>query len=306
MADVRGVSRILSKLEKSISEGKYYEAHQMYRTLHFRYLAQAKYDELISLLFSGSSLLLSHSQQTSGLDLAMLMLEVLQKSGATCNMDHVAKIIKLFQLLESTERHQFLVAAIKWSSSDTDKLGNPFLHQKLALILWKEKQYSSARYHFLRSEDAKNCAALLIELQMLSGYKSEVDLFVTQAVLQYLCLKKRVTALEVFKIYTCQHPSILKTTVGPPYLLPLLNFLWFLLIAVERGRVKEFQTLCQEYKPNLDRDPLYSDYLKTIGHIFFELPLPNQNQNNIFGNLLQGILGDMEEGESSLQSEEVD
>lgn len=31
-----GVQRVLAKLEASINSGNYYEAHQMYRTLHFR------------------------------------------------------------------------------------------------------------------------------------------------------------------------------------------------------------------------------------------------------------------------------
>ena len=35
----RGVSRVLAKLKNSIEEGKYYEAHQMYRTLYFRLVA---------------------------------------------------------------------------------------------------------------------------------------------------------------------------------------------------------------------------------------------------------------------------
>lgn len=34
--NVRGVSRILNKLENSVKAGDYYEAHQMYRTLYFR------------------------------------------------------------------------------------------------------------------------------------------------------------------------------------------------------------------------------------------------------------------------------
>lgn len=33
----RGVSRVLDKLEASVNSGHYYEAHQMYRTLYFRY-----------------------------------------------------------------------------------------------------------------------------------------------------------------------------------------------------------------------------------------------------------------------------
>jgi hypothetical protein len=31
-----GVSRVLAKLKASLDTGKFYEAHQMYRTLYFR------------------------------------------------------------------------------------------------------------------------------------------------------------------------------------------------------------------------------------------------------------------------------
>lgn len=32
-----GMQRVLNKLQSSFSKGDYYEAHQMYRTLYFRY-----------------------------------------------------------------------------------------------------------------------------------------------------------------------------------------------------------------------------------------------------------------------------
>lgn len=35
---VHGVKRVLAKLELSVSTGNYYEAHQMYRTLYFRFV----------------------------------------------------------------------------------------------------------------------------------------------------------------------------------------------------------------------------------------------------------------------------
>jgi len=88
-----GVQRVLAKLEASINSENYYEAHQMYRTLYFRwdsigsiasyrrvmflrilrkfcsfltsayrYLGQRKYSELLELLYSGSMLLLQHEQ----------------------------------------------------------------------------------------------------------------------------------------------------------------------------------------------------------------------------------------------------
>jgi len=49
---------------------------------------------------------------------------------------------------------------------------------------------------------------------------------------RYLCLHNKTSAKDVFASYTTQHPNIKKT--GPPYILPLLNFIWFLLEAVER------------------------------------------------------------------------
>lgn len=50
---------------------------------------------------------------------------------------------------------------------------------------------------------------------------------------RYLCLQKKVAASEVFETYTKRHPSITKQR-GPPFILPLLNFLWLLLSTIER------------------------------------------------------------------------
>ncbi|KAA0203416.1 hypothetical protein HAZT_HAZT004544 [Hyalella azteca] len=308
MANLRGISRVKTKLQKSIEEGQYYEAHQMYRTLYFRYKSQEKYVDLIDLLYEGSHLLLTHNQQTSGADLAVLMLEVLESSKAQPSKVHFTRIIELFRLLNCPERQQYLVRAVKWSSTEDFKLGHPTLHQQLALVLWKEKQYALARYHYLRSDDGSGCATFLIELHLLKGYPSEVDLFLAQAVLQYLCLQKKVEATKVFETYTVTHPHISKTPVGPPYLQPLLNFLWFLLIAVEKGRVTEFRVLCEQYGPSLQRDPCYREYLDTIGQIFFALPPPPRPRSSFFGDLLQGLLrgddGGDDEGSSSSDAQQ--
>jgi len=34
-----GVQRVLSKCQKCVESGNFYEAHQMYRTLYFRYVS---------------------------------------------------------------------------------------------------------------------------------------------------------------------------------------------------------------------------------------------------------------------------
>uniref|UniRef100_T1IB54 Uncharacterized protein n=1 Tax=Rhodnius prolixus TaxID=13249 RepID=T1IB54_RHOPR len=90
---VHGVSRLIYKIENSIKNGNYYEAHQMYKTLYFRYLSQKKYVELLDLLFEGASLLLNHDQ-ASGVDLANLYIEVLVKSNALPNEEYIRKLSK--------------------------------------------------------------------------------------------------------------------------------------------------------------------------------------------------------------------
>lgn len=72
---------------------------------------------------------------------------------------------------------------------------------------------------------------MLINYHIEQGYNSEIDLFITQTVLQYLCLKNHKTALVVFQVYTEKHPKLM--TQSPPYSLPLLNFIWFLLSALK-------------------------------------------------------------------------
>lgn len=76
----RGVSRVLAKVEESVQSGKFYEAHQKYRTLYFRYLSQKRFDECLELLFNGSIKLLENEQYSSGADLGILVVDTLEKT----------------------------------------------------------------------------------------------------------------------------------------------------------------------------------------------------------------------------------
>ncbi|XP_076309077.1 Golgi to ER traffic protein 4 homolog isoform X3 [Tachypleus tridentatus] len=257
-----GLDRILSKIKCNIETGNYYEAHQMYKTLYFRYLTQKKYKELLDLLYDGSDILLKHHQYNSGADLANLVVDALTTSLSPVSYEYLDKLGRLFDRMqpESPERFSFLMAALRWSSrgEGAHPTGHPHLHQHVALTLWKEKNYAQSRYHFTHSSDGDGCASMLIEYHINKGYPSEVDLFITQAVLQFLCLKNKSTASVVFFTFTEKHPSVQQ---GPPYLLPLLNFVWFLLLAVEGGRLPVFTVLCEMYQPSINRDPAYPEII---------------------------------------------
>lgn len=291
-----GSERIMGKLKTSIELGNFYEAHQMYRTLYFRYISLKKYEELLCLLYDGAVLFLNHNQHNSGSDLAILFVEALNTAEKQVTDEYINKLGQLFAMMiaDSPERMAFLAAALRWSSKQQDGVnyttGHPRLHQSVAVTLWKEKNYPQSRYHFIHSTDGDGCATMLIEYHISKGYPSEVDLFIAQAVLQYLCLKNKSTASTAFYTYTEKHPSVQK---GPPFFLPLLNFLQFLLLAIEREKLTFFTVICEQYQPSINRDPTYSEYMERIGQLFFGLSPPPKQAT--FGNLLQSLLGGFED-----------
>ncbi|XP_055608798.1 Golgi to ER traffic protein 4 homolog [Uranotaenia lowii] len=304
----RGVARVLAKLESSLESGNYYEAHQMYRTLYFRYLSQRKYDELLDLLYKGALTLLNHDQQTSGTDLGLLIVDTLEKAGKEAEdaekwMHKIAMLLSKIQP-NVVERETLLVKAVKWSATvSKSQVGHPLMHKLIAQIMWNDGNLAQARHHFLLSKDGSGCGHMLIQLSQTKGFPSEMDLFVAQVILQQLCLKETSTAAETFATYTRYHPKIACTE--PPFITPLLNFLFFLLRAIEANQRKlvVFRTLCDLYKPSLERDPSYEKYLQKIGMIFFGATQPQRAQQDsmggIFGDLLnqffQGLDEDLED-----------
>ncbi|XP_058425425.1 Golgi to ER traffic protein 4 homolog isoform X1 [Diceros bicornis minor] len=264
------------------------------------YMSQNKHAEARELMCSGALLFFSHGQQNSAADLSMLVLESLEKADVEVADELLENLAKLFSLMDpnSPERVAFVSRALKWSSGGSGKLGHPRLHQLLALTLWKEQNYCESRYHFLHSTDGEGCANMLVEYSTSRGFRSEVDMFVAQAVLQFLCLKNKSSASVVFTTYTQKHPSIEN---GPPFVQPLLNFIWFLLLAVDGGKLTVFTVLCEQYQPSLRRDPMYNEYLDRIGQLFFGVP-PKQTSSygGLLGNLLSSLMGSSEqEGEDS-------
>ena len=75
---------------------------------------------------------------------------------------------------------------------------------------------------------------MLVEYHVNRGFNTELDLFLAQTVLQYLCLKKLLEAANVFRAYTKNHPSI---SSDPPFPHPLINFLWLLLVAIKVANI---------------------------------------------------------------------
>ena len=56
-----------------------------------RYVGQQKYAEAVELLYNGASLLLKNQQHGSGVDLSLLLVDVLNKATATVNDDLIGE-----------------------------------------------------------------------------------------------------------------------------------------------------------------------------------------------------------------------
>ncbi|XP_003743194.1 Golgi to ER traffic protein 4 homolog [Galendromus occidentalis] len=309
-----GLERVKQKLEKCFESGDFYHTHQMYRTIYFRFKRQEKYAECKDIMFEGAERLLSKGELNSGADLAKLYLEVLSKGSIQADSEIMKKLAKLHSMMKpsSPERVDFTGECLQYSTvlgdlSDKKAFGHPNMHRLLALNYWAETNFRDAKYHFTRSLDGTSCALMLIEYHLSKGYKSEVDLFIAQTVLQYLCLNNQRTATVAFYVYTRWHPNV----DGPPFVLPLLNFIWFLLLAVEtRANLAIFTVLCERYKSFLARDPMYNVYLDKIGQLFFGkavAPSERHPAGGLLGNMISQLMTELDEEVGlGVYSEDVD
>lgn len=328
---IPSADRLLVKLRNMIANRQYYEAHQLYRTLYYRHRNWGKFRELQELLFEGSILFLSKDQPNSGADLAGLYLDALDKDPAVSEILSASKdrnelyrrIGELFARIPagSPERMTFAISSLKLDASRFDI---SLIHHNFAIVLFREKNFPEARYHFLHSapSSGSECAQMLIEYQVSSASPSEVDLFIVQFILQLLCLKtsairppvrehtcdilclpavtsseqhdqrspQETLATVTLRFYAEKHPRI--SCSSPPFKYPLINFIWLLLIALPAGELHVFRLLCDLYAMSLNRDPEYRKYLRRVGENYFGLPLLEQNRpQGLFGNLLQSLLG---------------
>lgn len=110
------------------------------------------------------------------------------------------------------------------------------------------RHYILARRHMLLSGDAEAAARFLVDMQRSVGRPDERDLFLAQAVLELLALGRRLAAAHLFAHFVRAHPDLCSSSTSstrapagrsaqqprPPFASPLLDFLYLLLLAVDR------------------------------------------------------------------------
>ncbi|CAG8529690.1 1843_t:CDS:2 [Diversispora eburnea] len=283
MSSSKGTEKVLEKLKDSVESGNYYEAHQMYRTVSRRYLKQKKFDHAIDLLFSGAQLLLTHKQTGSGGDLCLYMITAYSEAELPVSEESRARIIKLLELCPSDApgRKKFIDSSVSWSiNCGKNPSGDPELHHFIGELLWRDKKYSEAEPHFLAGTSNCNEAygKMLAEWSD-QDHPSKRGVYIARAVLQYLCLRSirdAKTSFEKFIFEVSSKDPSLKIGIVPYrptitgdfvdvtiYSLPLLNFLQFLILTVQRDASDLFINLRNKYKNDLSIEPTFDDGAKT-------------------------------------------
>lgn len=305
-------SKLDQRLQTAIAERRFYEVHQLYKTIYFRFMTRRNYTDAMNCLITGSKFLLSNEQWESGIELSCLLIEVYIKGKIELTDTQLNQLCDLLlHMPPGDERMNFVNKALQLLHSHKSLLAK--FNEQFARILWWEGSFNEARFRIMLSSNGYAAGCFLIALHERYGLRSEVDLFITQAVLQFLCMRQISVAMLTFYTYTRGHPLL---EPGPPFVhFPLLNFLWFLMLAIEKKcNLSVFAVLCEKYEPQLHRDSAYAKYLDKIGQLYFGIPPPKNEANNLFSHILQlfssssTASGDMDEDdrEPLCSSEVVD
>ncbi|CAL1374346.1 unnamed protein product [Linum trigynum] len=304
------VQENIDKLEKVIKDGNCYGAQQMYKSISARYISAQRFSEAMDLLHSGACLQLKNNQVTCGSELAVMFVEALVKAKVPYDdgtLDRVRTIYKLFpqipvpqHLGEEDDVHQlaealaaaktrveccssFLRAAIRWSAEfGPHRSGSPQLHVMLAEYLYTESpelDMAKITLHFVRGDDPKKFASTLVSF-MGKCYPCEDDLAIARAVLMYLSMGNMRDAN--FLLSEVKQQVEVKKLEFPQS--DLIHFISYLLQTLQRDAYPLFSMLRSGYKPSIDREPAFNEWLDDIGEVFYGVQRRNP---------LQGMFGEM-------------
>ena len=95
-------SKLQQRIQAAQDEKRYYEAHQLYKTVYYRFSLRKKYAESLEYLLQGVKFFLEHQQWESGSDLACLYVDVLIKSRREITDSNLRDLCNFVSAMPST------------------------------------------------------------------------------------------------------------------------------------------------------------------------------------------------------------
>jgi len=259
-----GSSRILTKLQDAIQTHKYYEAHQLVKTLNFRYTSGKRYDELETLLENVSEFLLDNKQFESGMDVAIMIANLYKAAEFKPNTKRIDASVRLLKKMpNSPERGQFILGVADWVG--VSEISQE-LNSSAAEIYIQERGFEDAWKHIIRLYDGKQAATYVMQIiQGLGAFlrQEELGLLTAHLVITFLVAKKIPQAEQAF-VTMVQSQDV-------NHLYPLLNGTRFLVESAKMNDPEAFQSIQHLYDLSFSRDPNLKKLVCAAGKSLFHL-----------------------------------
>ncbi|KAL8756851.1 MAG: hypothetical protein Q9199_002662 [Rusavskia elegans] len=296
------IQKTIARQQEKISEGQFYEAHQQLRVIASRYVKSENWDAAIDLLYGGALALLKAGQGGSGGDLGIFLLDVLGKGGKEVGVEEKSKLLTILRAFPRREptKKRFVTEMINWSGRVGEHpLGDPELHHVAGSIFAEEcEPYEAERHLALGTKDSPEQLAKCEYEWYTQDDSHTAALYAARAIFPYLLVGNLRSANKAHLIFTSrlnngnksvsvQEVSSKSSDMRVYPVLPLLNFLGLLLLAVQRGSSDLYKQLAKHYAPHVKEVGVWDDALNQIGEMYFGIRIPRQ------GNPLFDMMGSM-------------
>eukprot|EP01023_Acetabularia_acetabulum_P054856 TRINITY_DN623_c0_g1_i1.p2 TRINITY_DN623_c0_g1~~TRINITY_DN623_c0_g1_i1.p2 ORF type:complete len:336 (-),score=21.16 TRINITY_DN623_c0_g1_i1:1496-2392(-) len=289
------VEQQVQKLSKRLDEGQYYEAQQMFKTIHHRYKAKRKLEDSYEILYEGAKLQLKHRQFTCAAELGSMLIEGYKSDGKEADQQCIGKIISILESFPAPSTgngieldwqcavdmaQQLVMEAVKWAqgynSPYIPRLHLIFANYAMKCLGWQG--LGTASLYFARSNQMQPFAQGIKEGMSQAPNTQEQQYFITRGVLQVLAVASAdSTNLKI------EHAEELVRYLKPLPDQPLVHFIELLILTLKSKSVPAYECLKEIYSGQLSKDDSFQQYLGRIETIYLGL-----NK----GGGLGGMLGD--------------
>ncbi|MCJ1400631.1 hypothetical protein MMC11_003839 [Xylographa trunciseda] len=296
------IEKTIARQQEKISEGQFYEAHQQLRVVASRYVKQENWTAAIDILYGGALALLKAGQGGSGGDLGLYMVDVYGKGEVDVGAESRGKLLALLRAFppEEPTKKRFVDEMMSWSVKFGEyENGDPELHHVAGTLYAEESEpYEAERHLALGTKDSPEQLAR-VEYEWYTQDDSHTAAqYAARAVFPYLLtgnLRAANKALLIFnsrltssnKSLGVQEVSSTSADMRVFPVLPLMNFLGLLLLAVQRGGADLYRQLAKHYAVHIKEVGMWDDALAQIGELYFGIKIPKQ------GNPLFDMMGSM-------------
>eukprot|EP01094_Clydonella_sp_ATCC50884_P027437 TRINITY_DN7876_c0_g1_i1.p2 TRINITY_DN7876_c0_g1~~TRINITY_DN7876_c0_g1_i1.p2 ORF type:complete len:315 (+),score=132.21 TRINITY_DN7876_c0_g1_i1:43-945(+) len=295
MSAAKRIEASLAKIDAAIASNDHYEALQLYLSVARRLSAKGSYAELLPLLARGVDRMLA-AEGNAGGDLLKVFFEKLHDAGDAARALYSPSRLKemLLEFFRAfpdkpscvLAKKNYMTKAIavleEWDEEEEGLADE--LHLAFAQWLWVSEQERSGMHHFVQSGRTEEFAAALRAMGREVPC-DEHDLLYARGVLMCASDGNLEGANELLEEARKERAALGYDET------PLVRFLQYLLVTLERRAPQVFAMLKTKYTPSLMRDTELLQIVNAIGSQYYNVQQgPPGGMQNIMASLMGGLM----------------